>query len=95
MQICINYLQSGRKLDDVPSLSSELDTVKPEYITMNGWEEDITQVKKWHNLPSEARMYLATISEILACPISMVSVGPDRDATIFSNTGSFVRNFCS
>ena len=93
IKICINYYLDGKKLDDVPSLASDLDRVEPEYIELDGWKEDITKVTKWHELPETARFYLATMSEILACPISIVSVGPDRAATLFSNTASYVKNF--
>jgi len=93
LKICINYHLNGEKLDDVPSLSSELDAVEPEYIELPGWQDDISNVRKWHHLPAEARFYLSTLSEIAACPISVVSVGPERDSTLFSSGASFVKNF--
>lgn len=93
IKICINYYLDGKKLDDVPSLASDLERVQPEYIELPGWSEDIMGAKKWHELPMNARLYLATLSEILACPISVVSVGPERDSTIFSSTASYLKSF--
>jgi adenylosuccinate synthase len=93
LKICIKYKLDGVELDDMPSLSSELDRVVPEYIEFDGWSESLDNCTKWHHLPANARLYLTTISDILGCPISMVSVGPERDSTIFSGSASFVKNF--
>lgn len=93
IKICIKYMLDGQELDDVPSLSSELDRVEPVYIELDGWEENIEGVRKWHQLPTQARLYLSTIAEIIACPVSIVSVSPERDSTIFSSSAAFVKNF--
>ena len=93
IKICINYLVNGKKLDDVPALLSEMDQVEPEYIELPGWSADLSEAKKWHHLPIEARNYLSTISEIVGCPIALVSVGPDRESTIFLSRSDFVKAF--
>ena len=95
IRICIRYHMDGRELDDVPSLASELDRVVPDYIELDGWKEDLSGVRKWHQLPPAARLYLSTISEIIGCPITVVSVGPDRNSTLFSSHAGYVRNFVS
>jgi adenylosuccinate synthase len=93
VKICIGYMLDGKEIDDVPSLASDADRVEPRLIELDGWEEDISGVRKWHELPSSARLYLSTISEITACPISVVSIGPERKSTLFSSGASFVKNF--
>lgn len=93
LKICIRYHLDGKEIADVPSLASECDRITPEYIELDGWEETLTGVQKWHQLPSTTRLYLSTLSEILACPISIISVGPERNSTIFSSSASFVKNF--
>ena len=93
VKICINYHLDGKKMEDVPSLASELNRVEPELIELDGWSDDLGQVRKWHHLPSEARLYLSTISEIIGCPVTVVSVGPERESTLFSSGASFVKNF--
>lgn len=93
LKICIKYKLDGIELDDMPSLSSELDRVVPEYIELDGWSESLDNCTKWHHLPANARLYLTTIADILGCQISMVSVGPERDSTIFSGSATFVKNF--
>ena len=93
VKLCIKYMLDGEEIEDVPSLASELDRVEPVYIELNGWEENIEGVRKWHQLPEAARFYLSTIAEIVACPVSIVSVSPERDSTIFSSSASFVKSF--
>ncbi|MCB0318096.1 MAG: adenylosuccinate synthase [Bdellovibrionales bacterium] len=93
IKICINYHLNGEKVEDVPALASELSRVEPEYIELDGWNDDLSQVKKWHQLPSQARLYLSTLSEIIGCPISIVSVGPERDSTLFLKSAGVLKNF--
>ena len=93
IKVGINYFLDGEKLDDVPSLASELERVEVEYIELEGWKEDITKVKKWHHLPVAARFYVSTVAEIVGCPVAIVSVGPERDSTLFSNNADFIKNF--
>lgn len=57
--------------------------LEPVYETHQGWGEDITGIKEYDKLPENAKKYLARLEELLETPISIVSVGPDRDQTIF------------
>ena len=56
--------------------------LEPIYETHKGWGEDISNIKKYEDLPQNARKYLERLEEILETPISIVSVGPDREQTI-------------
>ena len=49
---------------------------------MEGWEEDITGIRQFEELPENCRKYLALIEEIIGTRISLVSVGPDRENNI-------------
>ena len=60
--------------------------LEPIYETHAGWCIDITQIKEYDKLPENAKKYLSRLEELLECPISIVSVGPDREQTIFKNT---------
>ena len=57
--------------------------LEPVYENHKGWNEDITGVKDYENLPENAKKYLRRLEELLEVPISIVSVGPDREQTIF------------
>lgn len=59
--------------------------LEPVYETHKGWKQDITSIRKYEDLPENARKYLERLEEILETPISIVSVGPDRDQTIFKS----------
>lgn len=57
--------------------------LEPVYETHKGWNSDITGIREYEKLPENARKYLERLEVILETPISIVSVGPDRDQTIF------------
>jgi adenylosuccinate synthase len=52
------------------------------YETLPGWTEDLTRCRKPTDLPANARRYVDRIAELVGKPVSVVSVGPDRDQTI-------------
>jgi adenylosuccinate synthase len=55
----------------------------PVYETLPGWSEDLSTFRSYDSLPAAANAYLARIGELLGRPVSIVSVGPDREQTIF------------
>lgn len=57
--------------------------LEPVYETLKGWQKDITEIREYENLPENCKKYLSRLEEILEVPISIVSVGPDREQTIF------------
>lgn len=59
--------------------------LEPVYEVHKGWGVDISGIKKYEDLPENARKYLERLEEVLETPISIVSVGPDREQTIFKN----------
>ena len=60
-----------------------LEQSKPILETLPGWSEDLTKCRKRSDLPANAIRYIERIAEVIGKPITMVSVGPDRDQTIF------------
>ena len=56
--------------------------LQPVYETHKGWMQDITKAKNWADLPENAKKYLNRLEELFEIPISIVSVGPDREQTI-------------
>lgn len=57
--------------------------LEPVYETHKGWKCDITKAKIWNDLPENAKIYLKRLEELFEIPISIVSVGPSREQTIF------------
>ena len=56
--------------------------MEPVYEELPGWDEDITGIREYDNLPDNAKRYVERISELVGAPIATVSVGPDREQTI-------------
>lgn len=84
MKICVAYQLDGEQIDYVPSHSEDLRRVEPIYETVPGWEEDVTGIRAIKDLPAGARRYLDRVSELIERPIAVVSVGPDREQTMFA-----------
>ncbi|MDO8481176.1 MAG: adenylosuccinate synthetase [Nanoarchaeota archaeon] len=59
-----------------------LSQAKPSYLTMKGWEQDISKVREYDELPQAAQEYVEKIEELLGVPVAIVSVGPKRDQSI-------------
>ena len=72
----------GKEIDYIPSTIEELNKCKPVYIELDGWYEDISNVKSFNNLPKNAKNYIHKIEEITGINVSIISVGPDRKQTI-------------
>jgi adenylosuccinate synthase len=85
IKICTAYEINGRRLTNFPSQVDELRAAKPVYETLPGWQTEITQVRRMEDLPQNALAYLRRISEIIGRPVEFVSVGPDREQTIFAD----------
>ncbi len=82
IRICTGYYLNDQVCTEYPVQTSLLEKVKPSYIEMDGWEEDISSIQSFEELPMAARRYLRFIEENLQVPISMVSVGPGRHQII-------------
>ena len=79
IKVCIAYEQDGRLLDYVPY---ETSNCTPVYKEFRGWQRDITQIRDEKQLPAELNDYICFIEDYMQIPITLVSVGPDREATI-------------
>ncbi|MCD4796006.1 MAG: adenylosuccinate synthase [Candidatus Cloacimonetes bacterium] len=83
VNICNKYiLKNNEETDEFPYSNFDLEIVKPKYIELPGWEEDISQIKNFDDLPKNAKQYVHKIEEILKVKVSIVSVGAKRDQTI-------------
>ena len=79
--ICIEYEVNGERTGEFP-FPSRLPNAKPVEITMPGWNVDISGIRKYEDLPEEARNYVEFIEKQLGTRISYVSVGAEREAII-------------
>ncbi len=82
IQVCTAYQIDGRQVNVFPSHVEDLARATPVYETLPGWRQDISHIRRMADLPSEARAYLARISQLIGRPVEIASVGPDREQTV-------------
>jgi adenylosuccinate synthase len=81
-EACVAYRVRGRIVEDFPTSIADLEAAEPVLRKFRGWKKAIGAVRAYEELPREARDYVAFIEEYAETPVSMVSVGSDRNATI-------------
>ncbi|MCD0485890.1 adenylosuccinate synthase [Streptacidiphilus sp. ASG 303] len=82
LDLCVAYRRDGRTVREFSPRPAELAASTPMYETLPGWDEDISDVRSYEQLPSGARQYVEAIEELLGVPVRHVSVGSHRDALI-------------
>ena len=80
IKACVAYKQNGVEIDHFPYSIEE--GIEPVYKELPGWKTDMTQFTSEDQFPKEFKDYIAFLEEQLATPISIISIGPDRDQTI-------------
>jgi adenylosuccinate synthase len=90
IQVCVAYEIDGHRTTTFPSHVDDLRKVTPVYEQHPGWERDITEARSMQDLPPQALQYLERICELVGRPVGVVSVGADREQTIFSAEGRSV-----
>jgi len=93
LKICVGYSIDGKELEDLPALVSELEKVVPNYQSFPGWAEDLSQFKRLADLPLNAQNYLEKLSSFIGCPISIVSLGAERNNTIVCDNIGMLKKF--
>jgi len=82
LNICIGYELDGKKIDYFPSGLQDQLKVKPIYKKMDGWLKNTAGIKKWKDLPENARKYISFIKDYCGVKISSISTSPKREDTI-------------
>ncbi len=82
ISVCIGYRRNGVVSMTPPVGADGYAGCEPVYIDMPGWKENTVGVRKYNDLPANARAYLKRIEDITETPIDIVSTGPDREDTI-------------
>ena len=81
IKVCTSYKTKNGIISHFP-FSINDDEIKPEYIKIDGWKEDLTKIKNENNFPSNFKKYISFLEKELKVPIKIISVGPDREQTI-------------
>jgi len=83
IKVCIGYRLGQARLDYVPNDVETLLKCQPIYAEFPGWRTPTDRVREWKKLPPKARAYLKAIAELTDAKLTIASVGPARDQTIF------------
>lgn len=88
IKICTAYEIDGQRVNVFPSHVDDLRKAKPVYETLPGWRSEISSIRSLADLPANARRYLDRLSEVVGRKVEIVSVGPDREQTMFAEPSS-------
>ncbi len=86
IKACVAYKQNGVQIDHFPYDIEH--GIEPVYVEMEGWQTDMTSFTSEEQFPEAFSNYVKFLEEQLETPISIISIGPDRDQTIIRNSES-------
>lgn len=79
LKMCVGYEKpDGTILKDFPASLEELSDCKPVYEEFEGFNEDISGLTEYDQLPENCKKYIARLEEVCECRVAMVGNGPDR-----------------
>jgi adenylosuccinate synthase len=82
LKICTSYEFNGKQIDEYPASFRDLEACVPVYEELPGWKEDITGVRRFEDLPLNARNYVKRIADLTGISLVTFSVGPGREQTV-------------
>jgi adenylosuccinate synthase len=81
IKVCTSYNIEGKNSDEIPFNADA--RIEPVYTELQGWEADISGIREFNKLPVALKQFIEFIENRTGVPVTMVSVGPDREETIF------------
>ncbi len=82
IKIATSYDLDGKSISAMPSNIKQAGAVTPVYESLEGWQEDIENVREYEDLPTQAKDYIRRVEDFTGVPANIVSVGPDRSETL-------------
>ena len=82
IKMCTAYKIGGEVINEIPASLKVLAQVEPVYETFAGWKTDISKIRRYEDLPLNARKYLERMAQVTGIALGIVSVGPNREQTI-------------
>ena len=80
IKVCTSYIVDGKETDKFPFDTAA--EITPVYTEFKGWNQDLTGIRKEEDLPQAFKDYVKFMEDYLGIPIKIISLGPDREATI-------------
>jgi adenylosuccinate synthase len=82
LKICVAYEVDGQRVDSMPTTQTGFHHAKPVYEELDGWWEDISKARTEADLPDAARAYVDRLEQLCGARVSVIGVGPGREAVI-------------
>lgn len=82
IKVATKYIINGKVVDNFPTYIDDKDKLEIEYTTLDGWEQDISGINKFEDLPKQTQNYIQFIENFINTKISLISTSPDRNDTI-------------
>jgi adenylosuccinate synthase len=82
LSVATSYVFDGQEVAEYPAHLPVLDGCEVRFETRPGWEADITGLRRYEDLPANARHYVEWVEELVGTPIVMLSIGPEREQVI-------------
>ncbi|GAA3394200.1 adenylosuccinate synthase [Cryptosporangium minutisporangium] len=80
--ICVAYDVDGERMDDMPMTQTDFHHAKPIYEYLDGWWEDLSDIRTFADLPKNAQAYVTRLEELSGTQVSVIGVGPGRDQNV-------------
>ncbi len=85
IKMCISYKINGKQIDYLPTTIEDQKKVEPIYKTFKGWKSSTNGIKKFNELPKEAKIYVKELEKFIETKIASISTSPERNDTILIN----------
>lgn len=85
LKICVAYELDGEEIHRVPAHADQLRRCTPVWETITGWNQPLDDAREMSDFPPLAMAYVRRIEELVGVPVGILSVGPDRAQTIFTD----------
>lgn len=82
ISVCTGYQFGNETMDYIPASTSRLSHVTPVYAALDGWKQDITEVRSAADVPERAMAYVRHLEHLVGAPITMIGVGPAREQLV-------------
>ena len=82
LKVCVAYNFRGERIEQFPVDLKVLAECEPIYEEIEGWRSSTADIRSYEDLPVLARSYVDLLVDSIGLPASLISVGPERDATI-------------
>ena len=84
IKVCTGYMIDGEYYSYLPDTAHQ-EKAKPVYKEYEGWMTPTTECRTWESLPEKCREYILSVEKLIGAPITLISVGPERDQLIIRN----------